>query len=96
MAASRSLGKIYREEDAVSVSGMTAAEAGSADDDEEGSRPIDEEKLPTEDRVGGIPMPQWCCRLPRVHNYGRAYGAAIYPFSTNIFMPRNAAYSWEA
>ena len=51
MAASRSLGKIYREEDAVSVSRMTVAEAGSADDDEEGSRPIDEEKLPTEDRV---------------------------------------------
>ena len=19
---------------------------------------------------GGIPMPQWCCLLPRVHNYG--------------------------
>lgn len=78
-----SFGKTYREEEAVSVSWLTAADE-FADDDHGASGLVDEDESSSDSRFGGIPMPQWCRHLLYAHNHNGPLQVQHVPFIHRI------------
>jgi hypothetical protein len=81
---SRSLGKMYREERGVSVSRLIATEDRRIGDDEEASRPHDENSLGSGTRFEETTIQRWCNRLSQAHNHKSASEPVCTALSTGF------------